>query len=344
MSQNPTLNTSNCFDDIISIKGLCTNVVPTSGFYIDQAGVTLQECNDYIGSDYESGDELFEDKKDFAINIISSQILTYLTPRLKTNSLINDKRIGFTNDNLVVVQPDASYQSKGIQFKVTNRQSYLDLFISEISLQINYTGDVVVYLADLMTDTIIETFLITTSDKVISTIYPQYSIPANRKDRNLILFYETEGKPSYQTTINDGGCVGCNPSNVCQMVTSSAFKMNSGVQKIQSNIVSSNDTGGMSVVYSVNCNHKNFLCSISNLIALPLVYKTCAEIVDYGMNNVSDRINTQKIVDRDILQKRKDVFEFRYREAMDSALRNINPTDSTCFECNELISNRIILP
>lgn len=344
MSQPTTLNTSQCFDDIISIRGYCEEVVPTSGFYLDQAGITLEECGQYIGSEYEASQDLFTDKRDFSINLIASQILSYLTPRLKTNTLIDEKRVGFFNENLELIQPNASYQSKGINFLIESNNSFLDFFISEISLQINYTGQVVVYLADLQQDSIIETFLITTEDKIVSTIYPQYSVHVNRRNKNLYLFYETTGKPSYYTTINKSGCTNCRPFNRCSMVTATPYMMNSGVPKIKSALQSVNDTGGMSVVYSVNCNHKNFLCSISNLIALPLVYKTCAEIMDYAINTPNDRLNTAKLVDRDLLEKRKVEYEFKFREALDSALRNINPTDETCFNCNNQISNRIVLP
>lgn len=344
MSLPATLNTSECFDDIISIKGSCSDQTPTSGLYLDQFGVNLAECNSYIGAEYEDGEELFEDKKQFAIELIANMILSAIQPKLKAASLISGHRTGFFNNNLESVTYDGTYPGGGIALTVDAGNSFLKLFISEITLHLNYTGTNYVYLADLRQDRILQTFEIQSVIGEYSTIYPQYEIDIPRQYTDLILFRDTTGKPSLKSTINSSGCLSCLPVNRNMMVSASAVKFNTGMQKIRANMQGSNDTAGISIVYNLSCDHRGFLCSISNLLAIPIGYKTASEVVDYGMNNTTGRINTSTIVDRDVMSKRKEELELRFSESLDNVMNNIRFTDHTCFECNRQVMNAIALP
>lgn len=312
--------------------------------YLDQFGVNLNECNQYIGSEYASGEALFEEKKSFAINLIGNLILSSIHPKLKGFSLIDSHRIGYFNDNLEAIPIDGTYPGAGITLTVDPKRSYLKLLISEISLQLNYTGTVYVYLADLRQDKILQTFELQVQDGVYSTIYPQYELLIPRRYTDLVIFRDTAGKPSYKTTLNPSGCSGCNPVNRNWMVSAQAVKFNVGMQKTRSNMEGANDTGGLSVNYSMSCDHRSWLCSISNILSIPIGYKTAAEIVDYGLNNSTERINTGKLVDRDVMEKRKSELEFKFRESLDNVMKNIYFSDEYCFECNKQVNHVIALP
>jgi len=344
MSLPVTLNTSECFDDVIALRGACTTVTPTSGLYLDQFGVNLNELNQYIGSEYAKGEDLYEDKKQFAVDLIANIILTALHPKLKGASLIDGHRIGFFNDSLDSVSGDATYNSGGINIRINNTTSYVQMMISEITVHLNYTGEVNLYLADLRQNKILQSFQIQSVAGEYGTIYPQYKIESPRQITDLFLFRDTNGKPSYRTNVNDTNCVSCYPTNRNGMVSATAAMMNGGVPIIRSNMQGANNTAGISIVYSLGCNHRSWLCSFSNLLAVPLGYKIAAEIVDYGMNNSTDRISTAKIVDRNVMEKRKAEYEFKFREALDNVLKNIRYTDNVCFECNRSVANLISLP
>lgn len=344
MSLPVTLNTSECFDDVIALRGACTAITPTSGLYLDQFGVNLNEINQYIGSEYAKGEDLYEDKKAFSIDLIANIILTALHPKLKGASLIDSHRIGYFNDSLVSVSGDATYNSGGINIRINNTGSYVQMMIAEISVHLNYTGEVNLYLADLRQNKILQSFQIQSVAGEYGTIYPQYKIESPRQITDLFLFRDTNSKPSYRTNVNDTDCVSCYPTNRNGMVSATAAMMNGGVPIIRGNMQGANNTAGISVVYSLSCNHRSWLCSFSNLLAVPLGYKIAAEIVDYGMNNSTQRINTAKIVDRDVMDKRKAEYEFKFRESLDNVLKNIRYTDNVCFECNKSVANIIALP
>jgi hypothetical protein len=342
MSIPVTQDTNDCFDDVISLRGACGNQRPTSGIYLDAYGMSLLEINKYISEDYESGEDLFKEKRTAAIQIIESMVLTAMHPKIKAKTLIENYKVGFSNDNLQVIAP--SGPNKGLNIKIENTSSFLTLFMSQISLQLNYTGDVDIYLADLRQSKIIETFQVATSPQEITTIYPQYSLPIEKGTTDLILFYDTTGRPSYKTTVNSSGCSGCQPFNRNGMVSVKAFTLADAVQKIASNLQTSEDTGGLSINYSLSCDYRAWLCSTSNLFAMPIAYKTIVEILDYAINSYTERINNATIVDREQLEKRKVEWEFKFREALDRSVRAMNVKDHTCFECNSIIQNVIALP
>lgn len=344
MSLPVTLNTSECFDDVIALRGECTTVTPTSGLYLDQFGVNLNEINQYIGGEYAKGEDLYEDKKAFAIDLIANIILTALNPKLKGASLIEGHRIGYFTDSLDSVSGDATYNSGGINIRINNNASYVQMLISEISVHLNYTGEVNLYLADLRQNKILQTFQIQSVAGEYGVIYPQIKIESPMQITDLFLFRDTNGKPSYRTNANDTTCVSCYPTNRNGMVYATAAMMNGGVPIIRSNMQSANNTAGISLVYSLGCNHRAWLCSFSNMLAVPLGYKIAAEIVDYGMNNSTERINTAKIVDRDVMEQRRNDYEKKFRDSLKNVLNNIRFTDNVCFECNKSVANIISLP
>lgn len=342
MSIPSSQDTSDCFDDVVSMRGTCDNQRPTSGIYLDAYGMSLLEVNKYISEDYQSGEDLFKEKRTAAIQIIESMVMTAMHPKIKGKTLIENYKVGFTNDNLQLIA--ASGPNKGLNIKIENPSSFLTFFISSLSLQIEYTGDVDVYVADLRQGKIIETFSVTASPKEIITIYPQYSLAVNKGTTDLIVFYDTTGKPSYKTTVNSSGCSGCQPYNRNGMVSVKAFTMADSVQKIASNLQPSDDTGGLSINYSLSCDYRAWLCSTSNLFALPIAYKTIAEILDYALYSFTERINTANVVGSEKIEKRKVEYEFKFREAMERSVRAMRVSDHTCFECNSVVQNIISLP
>lgn len=344
MSLPVTLNTSECFDDVIALRGACTTITPTSGLYLDQFGVGLNEINQYIGSEYAKGEDLYEDKKQFAVDLIANLILTALHPKLKGASLITSHRVGHFTDSLDSVTGNGTYNMGGINITIKNTASYVSLMLAEISIHLNYTGEVNLSLFDLRQNKLLQTFQIQSVAGEVATIYPQYVIESPRMERDLILIRDTTGKPSYRTNISSAGCASCYPINRNGIVSASSAMINGGVQMIRSNMQGADNTAGISVVYSLGCNHRAWLCSISNLLAVPLGYKIAAEIVDYGMNNSTERISTAKLVDRDVMEKRKTEYEFKFREALDNVMKNIRYTDNVCFECNRSVANVISLP
>lgn len=160
------------------------------------------------------------------------------------------------------------------------------------------------------------------------------------------MVYDSEGINSYRTVLRTD-CSGCSdPFITNQYLRIKGLKLPELLPKIVSNVSAQTDTAGMSIEYSVQCNHSDYLCTMNNMIALPVLYKTAAELMEYALNiSVNTRTNTTTTINRDVLKDRYEFYESKYREFMKVLLDNILiPSDEKCFVCNQKSAHKIILP
>lgn len=333
-----------CFDNVITVKGGCNPVDSTSGYYINSL-VSLDELNAFVQKDYADGEALAVDKINFAISQIQSTIYSHFAHKYKANSLLDGMRVGFSSDNLQSISGTANTY-KGINLELCNTQSFLDVHISTLSLQLNVTQSVDVKVIDLISGKIIDTITVSAVSGKIVTVTVGKTYKADRRRLNLIFVYDTTGINSYKHTINNtGGCSDCGGNMYSNSyITYRGINIPTASSYIKSNLDTQGDTAGMSIVYSVSCNHSDWLCTFSNLIALPILYKAAAEIMEYARLQ-SGRSNSKTFINEEKLKERQDLYEFKYREQLDNIIKNIKlPSDRQCFECNPLSKHAIMLP
>lgn len=339
-----------CFQDLISIRGGCDDVIPTSGLYMDEIGLSLNNLDEFVTKDYKDSYDLFGRKRDFAMEVIAKQIHNHLSSKYLSNTLLEGQRNGFYQDNLQLIS-GASGIRKGLNLELQNCDSYVDLYLSEISLQVNYTGEVKVFIYDLMTGILRDTITINAVAKDVVTVYPAKTYTSWRKKLNLLFVTKAVDAQNNEvvldavkaTVTSSGTCSDCVGNH--SLVRTKAVTIPEASEKIKSNLQNSSDTGGLSVVYSLNCNHKQWLCSHSQSIALPLLYKTGAELMLFAQVAMNERVNTLTFANGDKLEQRLLQYEGKYAEAMDNLLRHIKPpSDSRCFSCNRTIVKTVALP
>lgn len=335
-----------CFDDIVTVGGACTTPVPTSGLTLNDIGITLKFLNDIVTEDYKNGEALANQKIGLAVKVISNQINLHFADKFRTTSLLEGARAGFPQDNLKNIAGTAG-KLKGIELEICNRTSFVDLYISELSLQTTFTGNIDVLVYDLIQGTLLDTIVVPTIANEISSVFVNKTYKSNRKKLHLIFVYDTSAITSISTTIAGSGCSTCGGLGIGRLNT---FLSGRGVKidaidlKIDSNLEGSSETGGMSIVYSINCNHEDWLCTKRNVLGLPILYKAAAEILEFALDD-SDRNNSKTIIDRDIMQEKFDKMEFKYRESLDNILKTILlPDDKMCYSCNPKSIHKIILP
>lgn len=335
----------NCFTNLISIDGCRNPVVPTSGLTMNNIGINLPELEQFISGDYRSGEQLFQDKLKFALNIVFNSLQTFLSPKYKAHSVVASARAGQYNDNKFAIAGQANFL-KGIYFDLINTSSYVDFFAASVSLHTDYTGDIPIYFYDLVQDRILDTMTLTSVAEEISVLHVNKLFKSNRKKLSLAILYDSEGINSYRTTLKTG-CNGCSdPYITNSYLRIKGVKMPELLPKIVSNVSPQQDTGGMSVEYSMQCNHSDYLCTMNNMIALPVIYKTASELMEYALNiSVNTRTNTTTTINRDVLKERYDFYENKYKQFMKTLLDNILiPSDEKCFVCSEKGKHAIILP
>jgi hypothetical protein len=339
-------NPSTCFNNIIVLDANCAGDLPTSGLYGSRAGITRSYISQIITKDFRNEEHFFNEKLSLAIDTACNDIHSTLQPKYKATSVINNFRAGVFYENKVEVDAYAGY--KGILFNINDERAAFDFYASELSLFLNYTGAVTVNVFDLMQDKIIDTIVVNTVAGEITTVYPLEKFIQNRKKQQLYFAYDATGKPSYKTIIrNSGGCTDCQDfyvDNSYERIGS--FKLPLASDAILSNLVAASDTGGMSIIHSLQCNHNEWMCSISNLLAYPILYKTASLIHEHALiSSPNTRFNATEGQNADLIQKAMDFSELKYREWMDNKVHSINiPQDERCFNCKSVSKHKIVLP
>jgi hypothetical protein len=283
-----------CFQNLVGITDTCN---PPSGLSLKQIGITTKEVGDFINSDYESAEELIEDKIDLATKKVSDRITNHLSEFMRSSSVIESARLGFPQDNLQLV---TGGDLRGIRIELKNETSFLDLFISSLSLQVNYTGQVSIYVFDLMQNKLIDTLSMNAVSGELSHLVVNKTYPSTRRKLNLAFVYDASSISSYKTYIKQGYCSTCTGSSydagINNYIKAGGIKVVSASVKTYENTTSIDNTAGMSLIYSLQCNPTEWLCSFSNLMAMPIAYKTAYNIMEYAVN-VSKRLNSSTLID-----------------------------------------------
>jgi len=87
-----------------------------------------------------------------------NQIHNFLRPKYKGNTAIENFRIGQPEDNLRLIA--GSGYLKGVEIDLCQSRSYLDVFVSEIALQLSATQSVDVLVYDLLQNKLLDTITI----------------------------------------------------------------------------------------------------------------------------------------------------------------------------------------
>lgn len=322
-----------CFDNIIAIRGNCTDTVPTSGFYLDNIDLHRNEIEKFIQNPYNDVDSFVADKTAFAINTVSNTIYTQYQERYLSNTIINSERIGFAQDNLQL--KTGANALRGIEVELCNYTSSVDFYMNELSLFIDVSGATNVFVYDLLQNKLLDTISVTAVAGEVVTVYPQKTYKSNRKKLHLFIGYDSTGINSYYTTEYKTGCTTCKNSNSSRWLNINGAQVLAASQKISSNLTSVGHTSGLSVNYSLTCNHEDWICVNSRSLALPILYRTAADIMHYAINT-SERFNSRTNVDIEELKSKRDYYEANYNKQLESvSSRMLLPNDRVCFYCND---------
>lgn len=331
-----------CFTNIIGIHRTCNPIAPSSGLYLqDLPGITLSVANSAVDNETMSGVKLIEEVIEFSVNAILAQIRNQLADKLKVNSIIQNDTIGFDQDNLIVVPAEID-KYKGIKIRIS-QYPFLEFYINKLGLKLSQDIETQIKVFDLMSDTELDSFDITTAGK--QRIYTQVNkgYQTNKQKLHLFIGVDSSVSNTYQTNITPSGCYSCNDggySNRYLQITGG--QISQSAQKIDSNITSNSGTSGLSIDYSLNCSLEPFLCTMANQIAWPLLHKVGSELMKQV--KYSRRQNSVVNVDNGNNEELQVMFENEYMASMSGILSNIKIPNDICFECNSKIRKTVAIP
>lgn len=330
-----------CFDNIISLKELCTVPTPTSGFYLNDIGISKSEIEQIITKDFASVQAFIDDKSAFAIQRVTAEIYSHLSPQYKADSILTGARVGFEATDKELISQSGYV---GVHVKVYNPGSYVDFTISDLSLFTDYTGSVPVLIYDLAQGKLLDTITVDAVAGQVSISYQKSVLSAPRKELNLWIGYDATAINSYKT-ITHNGCSDCHGYTFNHKFIR-AVGASITAPFLNDDISSLTHTGGISFNYSITCNHYDWLCSHRNILGIPFLYKTGIEICNHALLAApNQRTMAITTVNVELMEKKLMYFTTEYERTMTQILNNMSvPQDKNCFHCNQRIVSRFSAP
>lgn len=351
-------NKQMCIESLLGLRG-CDAAEPSTGLYIDELGINTTFLGQLITDQYDQGKQLFEDKRAFAWRKLSSDVLTRLTPMMKSDTVIEGKRVGHVLTNYANVQTALGAGNyTGIRLKIDpNSLAFLNFYLSDINLAIDAANtNVPVLIFDMITGKLIET--ITYAEGGLDQFLGKTFTSARRKLDIAIVYEMTMNAAKFIT--KKGACMSCGggvrESHICPFVDAVGIQLTTD----GTNVLSSSNqkyTGGVSVNYNVNCDRQGWLCSIGGLMALPLAYATAVEIYNYALTvSPNQRVNTTVTINRgqkpfatadafEGIVAARDIAATRYGEELGAMLQNMRlPDDNHCWDCRKNMKYVTALP
>lgn len=338
---------TNCFENIIGIKGQCGPITePSSGLYVQDLPFIDLKVADSVLEQEDSGVQFIKDKLNYSVNIVKSEINSRLMPFYKQKSVIESNVIGYYDEDMAAVAAGAFY--RGVRVYI-DQYPYLEFKVSKIALySSDFTGNKTIKVWDLRTGEEIDSFDIAVTAGQITYVEVNKKYYSEKQRINLFFGYEASDVDSFQTSANRGtrGCNTCdmNDTNITGRYFSyNAGQIATGATKIQSNVDFTGYTGGLSLQYSVECGSDAFLCSIKDRLAFAILHKFGVSMCDEVMYG-SKRVNSVTTIDKTKAQALKEDFELKYQSAMDDVLWNLSLPNDICFKCKQLVKSVTRIP
>ncbi|MFI5204288.1 MAG: hypothetical protein ACHQF2_07305 [Flavobacteriales bacterium] len=326
-----------CFDDLIAVRGLCEPVTPRSLIYMDDVGLSLSDIAAFRTQAYPTDEDYFTKRSQFAIKEIDTLIFNHFNGNFLATSLIDDHRLGIFG-NSQTIETGSNYM--GIQMEFNPCDVYYKFEISEVSLRLNFAGDVDIEIYDLRQNKLLKTLTISTTSGQIVTDYLNELFYSSKEPMNLFIGYDATGIDSIRTLIKSGLCTGCG-----KKTCSNSYLTASGAQVsgsfIDANVTTIDHTGGLSIVYSIACDHSKWMCAYARSLALPIAYKTAQIMVsDALLNTGGERSTNSHTVNVDELAERYKFYTLKFNETFTSLLSNMKLPNNKCFHCNTPVTHK----
>lgn len=328
-----------CYDNIIGIDRTCSVVEPVSGLFIqDLAGINLKVADSITDSTYSSGVAFLKSKIAFATALMLAEVRATLKDKVKYGTVLSNQNIGYVDINSIM--PSEIGLLKGIRLQIQD-YSFFEMFLQSISVFSNENKTIDVFIYDLITGKLLETI------PVVALTGVEVNVLVNKKyytqRKSLDLFVCTSSELShYNAKLNKSHCNGCTNT------INNGYQNISTVQVLdinpitQSNVQACTSTGGISVSYSLSCSIEPFLCNISSLLGMPLLYKAGAVIMNEGVN--TDRLNSIVLTNKEDYKVLRDSYEEQYLVLMQSLLGSMRLPNDICFKCNSKIRTMVQIP
>lgn len=333
-----------CFDNLIGLKGGCSaDTLATNGLYLNTLGISREFIEDIINEDYADVDEFVSDKIALASDQVKADIYSNFTSKFNVKSILESVRLGQFYEYPTLKNAIAG-SSKGIQLRMWNESTFAKLYVSTIKTYWNHTGNVNVLVYDLTQGKLLDTIVVASVANQIVETRVDKVYKSEQMDLNIVFIYDSTFQ-SYATSFLNAGCVTCNRGGAYMQ---NKYVYSTGVQflnadpKTQTYLNGDSDTGGISLIYSLECDHDAWICSNGNFFTSTMLYKVAYLMLSYAVYDSQTFSNRNMDVEK--LKEKMEYLEFEYDKRLKAGIKNLKLPNGICFVCNRLRLNHTILP
>lgn len=314
-----------CLTSLIGLK----SVDDTDKVYLlDQIGITDTQLTDLRPSSYADNASWLTDVIKISAARLTSDVINNMHNSMKALTVLENAEAGEIRENKVETT-HSDYV--GFFIDAWDQQEYMKLVINKISLFTDHDGVVPVKVINTRTGQELASVDITcvAGENVVKDV--RIEVPAPRKELQVAIVYDANGITSYKTTTY-GGCSTCGKGYKNVSAYASVYSINLVSPFLTVNKSQSKDTGGMMIDFTWECDLSYWVCTISNSLAMAMLYKVANELLTSSINafeHFSDQTTTN--YERNV--ERKDSFDFKYGEELRKVLHSTRYPKGKCFAC-----------
>lgn len=317
-----------CFDNTVTVQHTTDSV-----YSLERQEFTLSVLNDLTGSEFVNGEAMGQYQIDQALRHLVQDMYGHDGNFFSGESLLENKRIGYPQKNRKLIPPEAG-KKKGFYLELANDKTFAKLHISSLSLFLDTSGNYNIEVWDTVQNRKLDTIAVSSTANQISTTYVDKTYSSDRRDLNLAFIYDPDGSGSYQTLINESGCLSCGRQLFYRnsYLLANAVTISSTEPVVDPNLKYASETGGLMMDYTLQCDHLAWLCTVKNLVALPLLYKACELVCHYALKN-SRRLNSETLVED--YNNKLTFYMDHYQSSLDKMMRSMPVPNKPCFNCKK---------
>lgn len=328
-----------CFNNLIQVKDLCNTSSPKSLIYLDDVGVSLNDIEAFITSQYPTALDYFNSRTDHAVREMTQFIYNFFQGNYLATSLVDSHRLGIYNGVQNIISGNTY---KGIQLNFNQADTFFKISISQVDILLAENATIDLEIWDLLENKLLFNQSVNCIAGETSKIYLHQSYKSQKKPLNIFIGYDATNIDHYAFPIKNGLCCG-------KLACSNNYLTSYGVEVNGSfydeNVKAISNTGGVSVIYDIACDHMSWLCSHAESLALPLAYKVAEIMVSDAIYNTSgERATNHHTINIDQLKERHSFYLTKYTEIMQNWLSNMQLPNNRCFQCNTPTRHKIMLP
>lgn len=317
---------------------MCLDKTVGSGWACDESGAprTLQSIgisesmiSDILGDDYDSPEDLVDEKIKFAQQEIYDTASQHFSESTARAGLIEDRTIGEKQSGM----KSAHSGFGGVILRVDNELD-LSVNINRVAFQLNFTGTIQLNIYRMTDGVVVHQEDVDITAGVIKIVDLDVEVYTHRRDLKVAIGYNKTGIQSYHYAM-PSDCPAC-PYTKCGLYVDG---YGADFTEDFSTVTRTGHTSGMSIDYSISCKYERLVCANIHQLRSTMLWLVAKELMIYGIN--SRRWNESDV------ERHKESLRYysdNYDRSINVAFQNIRMPSNECFGCGRQLGTKTITP